>query len=174
MGAMRMYDREESPRPLNSRVVSGEVEQDLLDDQRRFHASLLDAVGQAVIATTLDGRITYWNRSAETLYGWTAEEALELSPPGNPSALARSIASALERRPAIDATALATRARERFDVPFCAYNVSGEYSMVKAAAANGWIDESRIALEILTAIKRAGADFILTYHAKEASRWLTN
>ena len=58
------------------------------------------------------------------------------------------------------------------DVPLAAYNVSGEFSMVKAAAANGWIDEQRIALEILTAIKRAGADMILTYFAKDASRWL--
>ena len=58
------------------------------------------------------------------------------------------------------------------EVPLAAYNVSGEYAMVKAAAANGWIDEQRIALEILTSIKRAGADMILTYHAKDAARWL--
>lgn len=59
------------------------------------------------------------------------------------------------------------------DVPLAAYNVSGEYAMVKAAAANGWIDEQRITLEILTSIKRAGADMILTYHAKDAARWLS-
>ena len=53
-----------------------------------------------------------------------------------------------------------------------AYNVSGEYAMVKAAARNGWIDERRVALEILTGIKRAGADMILTYHAMDAARWL--
>jgi len=53
-----------------------------------------------------------------------------------------------------------------------AYNVSGEYAMVKAAAQRGWLDEQRIVLEILTAIKRAGADIILTYHAKDVSRWL--
>ena len=58
------------------------------------------------------------------------------------------------------------------EIPLAAYNVSGEYSMVKAAAANGWIDEQRIALEILTSIKRAGADMILTYFAKEAAKWL--
>jgi porphobilinogen synthase len=62
--------------------------------------------------------------------------------------------------------------RERFDVPLAAYNVSGEYAMVKAAARNGWIDEKRIVLEILTSIKRAGADLILTYHAREAAEWL--
>ena len=63
-------------------------------------------------------------------------------------------------------------ARLRFDVPLAAYNVSGEYAMVKAAAANGWIDEERIVLETLTGIRRAGADLILTYHAKDAARWL--
>jgi porphobilinogen synthase len=59
------------------------------------------------------------------------------------------------------------------EVPLAAYNVSGEYAMVKAAAAAGWVDEQRIALEILTSIKRAGADMILTYFAKDASRWLS-
>ena len=58
------------------------------------------------------------------------------------------------------------------ELPLAAYNVSGEYAMVKAAAANGWIDEPRVTLEILTGIKRAGADLILTYHAKEAAQWL--
>lgn len=58
------------------------------------------------------------------------------------------------------------------EVPLAAYNVSGEYAMVKAAAANGWLDERRTTLELLTSIKRAGADVILTYHAKDACRWL--
>ncbi len=58
------------------------------------------------------------------------------------------------------------------EIPLAAYNVSGEFSMVKAAAANGWIDEQRITLEILTSIKRAGADMILTYFAKDAANWL--
>ncbi len=62
--------------------------------------------------------------------------------------------------------------KEEFRAPTVAYNVSGEYSMVKAAAANGWIDEKKIVLEILTAIKRAGADSIITYHAKDAAKWL--
>jgi len=63
-------------------------------------------------------------------------------------------------------------AREQFDLPVVAYNVSGEYSMVKAAAQNGWIDEQRIVLEILTGIKRAGADLIISYHARDVARWL--
>jgi len=57
-------------------------------------------------------------------------------------------------------------------MPTAAYNVSGEYSMVKAAAGKGFIDEKKIVLEILTSIKRAGADLILTYHAKDAAKWL--
>jgi porphobilinogen synthase len=57
-------------------------------------------------------------------------------------------------------------------VPVAAYNVSGEYSMVKAAAQNDWIEEKRVVLEILTGIQRAGAQIILTYHAKDAARWL--
>jgi len=62
--------------------------------------------------------------------------------------------------------------REQFELPLVAYNTSAEYSMVKAAAANGWIDERAIVLETLTGMKRAGADIIITYHAKDAARWL--
>jgi porphobilinogen synthase len=62
--------------------------------------------------------------------------------------------------------------KERFQVPVAAYNVSGEYAMIKAAGHNGWIDEKRVALEVLTSIKRAGADVILTYFAKSVVEWL--
>jgi porphobilinogen synthase len=62
--------------------------------------------------------------------------------------------------------------RDTFDVPVAAYNVSGEYAMVKAASRNGWIDERRTVLEILTSIQRSGANIILTYHAKDVARWL--
>jgi len=75
-------------------------------------------------------------------------------------------------KPALSYLDVIREARARFDAPIAAYNVSGEYAMVKAAAAKGWIDEKRIVLEILTSIVRAGADFILTYHAKDAARWL--
>ena len=77
-------------------------------------------------------------------------------------------------KPALPYLDVVQRVRERFDVPLGAYNVSGEYSMVKAAARSGWIDERRVVLEILTGIQRAGADIILTYHAKDAARWLKN
>lgn len=60
----------------------------------------------------------------------------------------------------------------RFNVPIVAYNVSGEYSMVKAAAANGWIDEKKIVMEIMTGLKRAGAKMIITYHALDVARWI--
>jgi porphobilinogen synthase len=75
-------------------------------------------------------------------------------------------------KPALAYLDVIHRVSETFDVPVGAYNVSGEFAMVKAAAANGWIDEQRIALEILTGIRRAGASIILTYHAKDAARWL--
>lgn len=75
-------------------------------------------------------------------------------------------------KPALAYLDLVRQARDRFDVPVAAYNVSGEYSMVKAAAANGWIDEKRIVMENLTAIRRAGADIIITYHALDAAKWI--
>jgi porphobilinogen synthase len=75
-------------------------------------------------------------------------------------------------KPALAYLDIIRRVKERFAVPVAAYNVSGEFAMVKAAAAKGWIDERRIALEILTGIRRAGADMILTYFARDAARWL--
>jgi porphobilinogen synthase len=75
-------------------------------------------------------------------------------------------------KPAMAYGDIIRRVKDRFEVPVAAYNVSGEFAMVKAAAAKGWIDERRVALEILTGIKRAGADMILTYFAKDAARWL--
>ena len=65
-------------------------------------------------------------------------------------------------------------AREISDLPLAAYAVSGEYSMIKAAAERGWLDEKRIVLETLTSFKRAGADLVITYHALEAARWLND
>ncbi len=75
-------------------------------------------------------------------------------------------------KPALAYLDILFQAAQRFDVPLAAYHVSGEFAMVKAAAANGWIDEKRAALEILTAIRRAGASLILTYWACDAARWL--
>jgi porphobilinogen synthase len=75
-------------------------------------------------------------------------------------------------KPALAYMDVIRRVKDAFGMPTAAYNVSGEYAMVKAAAANGWIDEKRVVLETLTGFKRAGADLILTYHAKDAARWL--
>jgi porphobilinogen synthase len=75
-------------------------------------------------------------------------------------------------KPALSNLDIIARAREAFRLPIAAYNVSGEYAMVKAAAAAGYLDERLATLEVLTAIRRAGADIIITYHAKEAANWL--
>jgi porphobilinogen synthase len=75
-------------------------------------------------------------------------------------------------KPALSYLDIIRRVKETFAMPVAAYNVSGEFAMVKAAGRAGWIDERRVTLEILTSIKRAGADLILTYHARDAARWL--
>jgi porphobilinogen synthase len=99
--------------------------------------------------------------------------------PANAREALREVALDLEEgadiimvKPALPYLDVIARVRECFDVPVGAYNVSAEYSMVKAAARNGWIDEQRIVLEIMTSIQRAGASVILTYHAKDVARWL--
>ena len=75
-------------------------------------------------------------------------------------------------KPALPYLDVLRRVRERTDLPVAAYNVSGEYSMLKAAAQNGWLDEERAVMEALTSIKRAGADIIISYHAPDVARWL--
>jgi len=99
--------------------------------------------------------------------------------PANAREALREVALDLEEgadiimvKPALPYLDIIQRVRERFDVPVAAYNVSGEFAMVKAAARNGWVDEKRVVLEILTGIQRAGAQIILTYHAKDVARWL--
>ena len=75
-------------------------------------------------------------------------------------------------KPALPYLDVIARVRDRTNLPLAAYNVSGEYAMIKAAAKAGMLDEKRATLEALLSIKRAGADFILTYHALDAARWL--
>jgi porphobilinogen synthase len=75
-------------------------------------------------------------------------------------------------KPALSYLDVIRRAKDNFNIPIAAYNVSGEYSMIKAAAERGWVDGERIMMEVLTSIKRAGADLIITYFAKEAARIL--
>jgi len=101
--------------------------------------------------------------------------------PANGDEALREVALDLEEgadvvmvKPALAYLDIIWRVKERFGVPVAAYNVSGEYSLIRAAAEAGWVDGQRIALEVLTGIRRAGADIILTYFAKDAARWLAH
>ena len=104
--------------------------------------------------------------------------AYQMDPPNAREALREAAldveegADFLMVKPALSYLDVIRTVADAFPLPLAAYNVSGEFAMVKAAAANGWIDERRVALEILTSIKRAGADIILTYHALDAAGWL--
>jgi len=99
--------------------------------------------------------------------------------PGNVREALKEVALDLEEgadmvmvKPALAYLDVIRAVKEKFDVPLGAYNVSGEYAMVKAAAKNGWIDERRVVMEIMTGIQRAGASMVLTYHAKDVARWV--
>jgi porphobilinogen synthase len=150
----------------------------------------------AAIRTLLDGHkfeavpiLAYAAKYCSGFYG-PFREAADSAPksgdrssyqmdPGNAREALKEVALDLEEgadmvmvKPALPYLDVIKMVRDRFDVPVGAYNVSGEYAMVKAAAQKGWIDEKRVVLEILTGIQRAGADMILTYHAKDVARWL--
>jgi len=99
--------------------------------------------------------------------------------PANAREALREVAADIEEqadilmvKPALPYLDVVRQVRDATDLPLAAYNVSGEYAMVKAAAQQGWLDERAVVLETLTAIRRAGADIVITYHAKEAARWL--
>jgi porphobilinogen synthase len=151
----------------------------------------------AAIREALDGSghdqtgiLAYAAKFASAFYG-PFREAAECTPqfgdragyqmdPANGDEAMREIRADLDEgadivmvKPALPYLDVISRARAEAGSPVAAYNVSGEYAMVKAAGANGWIDERRATLEILTSIRRAGADLILTYHAKEAADWIT-
>ncbi|MCX7622376.1 MAG: porphobilinogen synthase [Thermomicrobium sp.] len=133
--------------------------------------------------------LSYAAKYASAFYG-PFREAAESAPafgdrrshqmdPANRREALREIAADIDEgadaiivKPALAYLDVIMAAAERFDVPIAAYNVSGEYAMVKAAARNGWIEEQRIVLEVLTGIRRAGAHMIITYHAKDVARWL--
>jgi porphobilinogen synthase len=135
------------------------------------------------------GIIAYAAKFASSLYG-PFREAAECAPrfgdrtgyqmdPPNADEAIREIAADIEQgadvvmvKPALPYLDVIRRAKDETRFPMAAYNVSGEYAMVKAASANGWLDERKTVLEILTSIRRAGADLVLTYHAKEAADWL--
>jgi porphobilinogen synthase len=99
--------------------------------------------------------------------------------PGNPREAMREIEEDVDEgadiimvKPALSYLDIIAKARSRFDLPIAAYNISGEYTMIKAAGANKWIDEKSVVMEVLTAIRRAGADIIITYFAEKAAKWL--
>jgi porphobilinogen synthase len=119
-----------------------------------------------------------FREAAECAPVWGDRRSYQMDPPNRREAL-KEIAMDIEQgadivmvKPALSYLDVIHAARASFQVPLAAYNVSGEYAMVKAAARNGWLNERSIALEILTGIKRAGADIIITYFAKQASQWL--
>jgi porphobilinogen synthase len=151
----------------------------------------------AAIRDTLDdarfvqvGILAYAAKFASSFYG-PFREAAECAPrfgdrtgyqmdPPNAEEAIREVAADVEQgadivmvKPALPYLDVIRRAKDETRVPLAAYNVSGEYAMVKAASANGWLDERKAVLEVLTSIRRAGADLVLTYHAKDAADWLT-
>jgi len=157
---------------------------DMMDGRVAAIRRALDEKGFSEVAI-----LSYSAKAASAFYG-PFREAAHSAPksgdrrayqmdPANRREAMREIALDLEEgadavmvKPALAYLDVVREARERFDAPIAAYNVSGEYAMVKAAAARGWIDEKQIVSEILTAILRAGADFILTYHARDAATWI--
>ena len=150
-------------------------------------AAIRAALSEAALAET--AVMAYSAKYASAFYG-PFREAAGSSPqfgdrrtyqmdPGNAREAEREIALDVSEgadlvmvKPALAYLDVLQRVRPHVPVPLAAYNVSGEYAMVKAAAREGWLEEERAVLEILTAIKRAGVDLILTYHAKEAAAWL--
>jgi len=137
------------------------------------------------------GILAYAAKFASAFYG-PFRDAAECAPrfgdrtgyqmdPPNADEAIREIEADIEQgadvvmvKPALPYLDVIRRAKDRTRFPMAAYNVSGEYAMVKAAAHNGWLDERAVVLEVLTSIRRAGADLILTYHAKDAADWLSS
>src|SRR5437667_6577457 len=135
------------------------------------------------------GILAYAAKFASSFYG-PFRDAAECAPmfgdrtgyqmdPANAEEALREIRSDIDEgadvvmvKPALPYLDVIQRAKQDTGFPLAAYNVSGEYAMLKAAAQNGWIDERRAVLEVLTSIRRAGADLILTYHARDAADWL--
>ena len=152
----------------------------------------VEAIREALDANGFDrvGILAYAAKFASSFYG-PFREAAECAPrfgdrtgyqmdPPNADEAIREIESDIEQgadvvmvKPALPYLDVIRRAKDATRFPMAAYNVSGEYSMLKAAAQNGWIDERKAVLEVLTSIRRAGANLVLTYHAKDAADWLT-
>jgi porphobilinogen synthase len=144
-----------------------------LDDAGHEHAPIL-----AYAAKYASGFYGPFREAAQSTPQFGDRRGYQMDP-GNVREALKEVALDLEEgadlvmvKPALAYLDVIRRVKERFDVPVAAYNVSGEYAMLKAAANAGWVEGDRVMLEILTSIKRAGADLILTYHALEAARLL--
>jgi porphobilinogen synthase len=156
----------------------------MMDGQVGALRDALDTAGRTDV-----GIISYAAKFASAFYG-PFRDAAECAPrfgdrsgyqqdPANVDEAIREIRADIDEgadivmvKPALPYLDVIRRAKDATAFPMAAYNVSGEYAMMKAAAANGWLDERRTVLETLTSIRRAGADLILTYHAKDAAVWL--
>jgi porphobilinogen synthase len=157
----------------------------MMDGQVRFIREALDDAGFGEVAV-----LAYSAKYASGFYG-PFREATECTPQfgsrksyqmgyGDAAVALREIeldvnegADVIMVKPALAYLDIISLAKSKFNVPVAAFNVSGEYAMVKAAAQNGWIDEKAVVLELLTAIKRAGSDLIITYFAKDVKSWLS-
>jgi porphobilinogen synthase len=152
-------------------------------------ASIRDSLDEGGFESV--GILAYAAKFASSFYG-PFRDAAECAPrfgdragyqmdPPNADEAIREVVADIEQgadvvmiKPALPYLDVIRRAKDATRFPFAAYNVSGEYAMVKAASANGWLDERKAVLEILTSIRRAGADLVLTYHAKDAAEWLSS
>ncbi|MBP2641179.1 MAG: Porphobilinogen synthase [Firmicutes bacterium] len=157
---------------------------DMMDGRVRAIREALDSRGYEQVAI-----MSYAAKYASAYYG-PFREAADSAPqfgdrktyqmdPANVREALREVALDIEEgadiimvKPALAYLDVVRQVRDSFDLPVAVYNVSGEYAMVKAAAANGWVDERQIVLETLLGMKRAGAEMIITYHALDAARWL--
>ncbi len=151
------------------------VIRDALDEKGFEHIPIM-----AYSAKYASGFYGPFREAAESTPGFGDRSSYQMDPHNALESL-REVALDIEEgadivmvKPALSYLDIIRMIKDRFNYPIAAYNVSGEFSMVKAAAEKGWIDEKRVALEILTSIKRAGADMILTYWAKDAAPWLKN
>ena len=158
---------------------------DMMDGRVGCIRQILDSEGYVTVPI-----MAYSAKYASGFYG-PFREAAQSAPqfgdrrsyqmdPANSDEALRAIALDIEEgadivmvKPALAYLDIIRRAKDSFKVPLATYNVSGEYSMIKAAALKGWLDEKVVALESLTSMKRAGADMIITYFAKDAAKWLT-
>ena len=158
-----------------SAMMDGQVRaiRNALDESRYYDTAIMSYA--AKFASSFYGP---FREAAESTPLWGDRRSYQMDPPNGREAM-REIAIDIDEgadivmvKPALSYLDLIREARVRFDAPLAAYNVSGEYSMIKAAGERGWLDTKSIAMEVLTAIKRAGAQIIVTYFAKEAAEWL--